>query len=104
MHASIKDNELNYGDSPITVFVNERVNGARIGVRDRGAGFPEAMWPDAGSRFTKNAGVSATSAGLGLAIVSAVAKAHGGCMEIDRPSAMAFVVYLDLPLVLEDAG
>ena len=74
-----------------------------MGVRDGGAGFPEAMWQTAGSRFAKNAGVSAKGAGLGLAIVNAVSEAHGGQMRIERPSEMAFEVFLELPLLPEDA-
>ncbi len=90
------NNAMNHGKPPFTVFVEETGDRARIGVRDHGQGIPEEMWADAGSRFTKNAGVSARSAGLGLAIVDAVARAHGGRMEIERPSTTLFQVSLNL--------
>ena len=96
------NNALNHGKAPITIIVQNTRDRARIGVRDHGPGIPETMWADAGSRFTKNAGVSAKSAGLGLAIVGAVARAHGGHMEIERPSKTAFQVSLDLAPIMED--
>ena len=95
------NNALNHGKSPITVFVQGQGRLARIGVRDRGTGIPDAMWQNAGSRFIKNAGVSPKSAGLGLAIVNAVSEAHGGQMRIERPSESAFEVFLELPLLPE---
>ena len=98
------NNSLKHGKSPITVFVLEQGGHARIGVRDGGTGFPEPMWQTAGSRFAKDAGVSAKGAGLGLAIVNAVSEAHGGQMRIARPSETAFEVFLELPLLPEDAA
>ncbi|MDJ0631293.1 MAG: sensor histidine kinase N-terminal domain-containing protein [Rhodobacter sp.] len=97
------NNAANHGKAPIIVFVRRAGLRARIGVRDHGRGIPEAMWADAGSRFTRNAGVSAKSAGLGLAIVHAVARAHGGRMDIERPSEAAFEVSIDLPGISEGA-
>ena len=93
------NNAANHGVPPITVFVDQSGNKAKLGARDQGPGIPEAMWEDAGSRFTKNAGVSSRSAGLGLAIVDAVAKAQGGAMKIARPSPDKFEVYIELSLL-----
>ena len=90
-------NATRHGTAPITVYARSEESGARLGVQDRGMGFPEEMWPDAGSRFTRNAGVSTKSAGLGLAIVSAVARAHGGRMDILRSPDTGFEVALALP-------
>ena len=98
------NNALTHGKSPTTVFVRGQGGLAHIGVRDRGTGIPVEMWKNAGSRFTKNAGISAKSAGLGLAIVDAVSKAHGGQMRIERPSESAFEVFLELPPLREIAG
>ena len=96
------NNSLKHGKSPITVFVQGQGGRARIGVRDGGTGFPEAMWQTAGSRFAKDAGVSARGAGLGLAIVNAVSEAHEGQMRIERPSETEFAVFLELPLLPEN--
>ena len=98
------NNALTHGKSPTTVFVRGQGGVAHIGVRDGGTGIPEAMWQNAGSRFTKNAGISAKSASLGLAIVNAVSEAHGGQMRIERPSELAFEVFLELPLLQEIEG
>lgn len=91
------NNAVTHGTTPITVFVQAENGKARLGARDKGPGIPEDMWPDAAHRFKKNAGVSSKSAGLGLAIVNAVARAHGGRMRFSRSSETMFEVYLELP-------
>jgi two-component system, OmpR family, sensor kinase len=52
----------------------------RIGVDDRGPGFPPALLSRVLDPFTRGLqpAEQQAGAGLGLAIVSAVAKAHGG--------------------------
>lgn len=93
------NNAVAYGKPPITVFVRDEGAVLCLGARDRGDGMAEKMWKDAGRRFAKRSGVSATSAGLGLSIVSAVAQAHGGRMTIRRPAANRFEVFVELPKV-----
>ncbi|QFT97692.1 Sensor protein QseC [Roseovarius sp. THAF8] len=95
------NNAVAYGKPPITVFVQDPGATFRLGVRDRGDGMAEEMWADAGSRFAKRSGVSSTSAGLGLSIVSAVAQAHRGRMKIRRPADDRFEVFVELPKVSE---
>jgi len=90
-------NAVAYGKPPITVFVRDDGPALGLGVRDRGDGMAEEMWADAGSRFAKRSGVSSTSAGLGLSIVSAVAQAHGGRLTLRRPEAGGFEVFVELP-------
>ncbi len=92
------NNALNHGAPPIDVVVRSRDGRACIGLRDRGPGIPREMWDDAGTRFASTAGVSARGAGLGLAIVSAVARAHKGRMRIARTAQDAFEVFIELPL------
>ncbi len=91
------NNAVAYGKPPFTVFVRDDGAAFCLGVRDRGAGMAEEMWADAGKRFARRSGVSSTSAGLGLSIVSAVGRAHGGQMTIRRPEASRFEVFLELP-------
>jgi len=71
-----------------------------IEVRDRGPGFPPSFLPDAFERFARPDTGRARSdggAGLGLAIVSAITRAHGGqASAANRPGGGA-VVSLRLP-------
>lgn len=91
------NNAATHGTTPITVFVQTEDSKARLGARDKGPGIPQEMWSDAAHRFKKKSGVSAKSAGLGLAIVNAVARAHGGRMRISRKDE-AFEVFISLPI------
>jgi two-component system sensor histidine kinase TctE len=77
-------NALRHGAEPVTLAAEDRGGDVRLTVRDAGAGLPEAHWRDAGSRYARESGVSSDSAGLGLAIVQAVAAAHGGEMRFSR--------------------
>ena len=63
-------NAFRYGAPPVVLTVAGDADAARIAIRDQGAGIPEADWPDAAVRFTRQSGVSPTSAGLGLSIVA----------------------------------
>lgn len=77
-------NALRHGAPPVSVRIVAVPGGAEIVVRDEGSGPPEPEWDDAGRRFASHSGVSAKSAGLGLAIVHAVARAHGGALSFRR--------------------
>lgn len=90
-------NAFRYGAPPVTIAVGDRDGGVFVAVRDRGAGMPEAHWRDAGVRYRRQTGVSPTSAGLGLAIVDAVARAHGGSLEFRRTADGAFEAAVVLP-------
>jgi signal transduction histidine kinase len=76
---NLVDNALRYGAGPIGVQAR-RVDGCfELSVRDHGAGFPPEFIPGAFERFTRaDSGRSRGGAGLGLAIVAAIASAHGG--------------------------
>ncbi len=89
-------NALRHGAEPVALSVAADGDRARIAVTDAGPGIPEAHWPDAGARYARDTGVSPNSAGLGLAIVEAVAAAHGGRLEFRR--AEGFEAAIVLPL------
>lgn len=91
-------NALRHGTAPVTLAVSVGADGQTIAVRDAGPGIPEAHWQDAGARYARSSGVSPESASLGLAIVQAVAEAHGGRLEFSK-SVDAFVARLVLPPV-----
>jgi two-component system OmpR family sensor kinase len=56
---------------------------ARIWVRDRGPGIDPDDQPQLFDRFTRGRGGEREGAGLGLAIVQAIAEGHGGRVEVE---------------------
>lgn len=90
-------NALNHGQEPVVLLVSGEGGAARIAVRDAGPGLPEKYWDDAATRFARDSGVSAQSAGLGLAIVSAVARAHGGKLVFRHVEPAGFEAAIALP-------
>lgn len=63
-------------------------DGVRLEVSDDGPGFPPDVLPVAFDRFSRGAAPAPPGAGLGLAIVAAVARAHGGTVEAGNGSAL----------------
>jgi two-component system, OmpR family, sensor kinase len=83
----------------VTVSVSREPTGVRLRVADDGPGIPEELRARVFERFTR-ADSSRTrdsgGAGLGLALVQAIAAAHGGPAYVEsRPGATVFTV--DLP-------
>jgi len=78
-----------------TVRVRPAGRGAVLEVADDGPGFP----PEVGERaFERGASRGGSGGrGLGLAVVRAVARAHGGRAELERPTGGGSVVRLVLP-------
>ena len=76
---NLVDNALRYGSGTVRLAARQDDGGVTLSVADEGAGFPAAFLPHAFERFTR-ADVARTrgAAGLGLALVQAVARAHGG--------------------------
>jgi two-component system OmpR family sensor kinase len=75
-------------------------NAATISVTDNGPGIPPVLLPDVFERFVRgdsSRSRAAGSSGLGLAIVHAVAVAHGGSATVEsRPGETRFVITLPL--------
>jgi signal transduction histidine kinase len=64
----------------------ERVNGEVIlSVEDDGPGIPPELHDKVFERFFRGAGDRSGSSGLGLAIVRAVARSHGGTVSLADP-------------------
>ena len=99
---NLVDNALRFAPAGtlIVLFAGAVGRDLVIEVRDRGLGFPADFLPSAFERFRRpdsGRARSAGGAGLGLAIVSAIARAHGGrAIARNRPGGGA-VVALELP-------
>ena len=94
------DNALRHGRGAITLSAQRAPDGGRVElhVLDDGDGLPADFIARAFDRFTRaDAGRTAGGAGLGLAIVHAIAIAHGGdAYARNRPEGGADV-WMDLP-------
>jgi signal transduction histidine kinase len=99
---NLVDNALRFAPAGTPIVISARAAGPdlMIEVRDRGPGFPAEFLPHAFERFARPDSGRARSdggAGLGLAIVSAIARAHGGrATARNRPDGGA-VAALELP-------
>jgi two-component system sensor histidine kinase TctE len=96
---NLLSNALRYGVPPVSFSVEHKTAEglAEFAVTDCGPGIPESDWRDSGRRFARAAGSLPDSAGLGLAIVNAVAEAHHGHLAFSRTAEGRFRVALAIP-------
>ncbi|WP_084174979.1 sensor histidine kinase [Afifella pfennigii] len=94
---NLLNNALKHGRPPVDLSAANEGERALITVRDTGEGLPPEDWQAASRRFFDSAGASPSQAGLGLAIVGAVAKAHGGSLKFARPPEGGFAASLVVP-------
>jgi two-component system osmolarity sensor histidine kinase EnvZ len=82
--ANLVDNALRHAGEPVEVETRKQNGAAVIEVRDRGPGIPASEIEHAKRPFTRlnSARGGPAGAGLGLAIVERVARAHGGSLEL----------------------
>ena len=77
--ANLVENGLRHGDGQIRLWARARDDGVELHVSDAGPGFPPEFLPHAFERFRRaDTARSESGAGLGLAIVDAIAQAHSG--------------------------
>lgn len=104
--SNLIENAIKYGGSggEVVVLVEWGESVLKIGVADRGAGIPAAQRAEARRRFGRlDESRSAEGAGLGLALVEAIAHLHQGelVLEDNEPGLIA---WLQLPLRRGVAG
>ena len=92
------DNALRYGGGDVAVHTSRSDGHAELHVTDDGAGFPPELGERAFDRFARaDGGSTRAGAGLGLSIVAAIARAHGGSVHAaNRPEGGADV-WISLP-------
>jgi two-component system, OmpR family, sensor kinase len=99
---NLVDNALRYGAGDVRLSARQARDAAEIDVSDEGPGFPAGFAPRAFERFARGAGGRTRGgAGLGLAIVRAIAEAHGGTAEIVKDPSGGATVRLRLPAIGE---
>jgi signal transduction histidine kinase len=97
---NLVDNALRHGAGTVRLDARERDGRVELHVSDEGEGIPPDFLPIAFERFSRAAGErSPDGAGLGLALVRAVAVAHGGTAEAGRTPQGGADVWLALPQV-----
>jgi len=92
--SNLLDNALLHGDGTVRASLREDAHHIYLTVADDGPGFPDALQATAFDRFTRAADRPRHGAGLGLAIVRAIADAHGGHAGISARSRSSVVITL----------
>jgi signal transduction histidine kinase len=94
-------NAVKFTDSNGHVVVTVSAEGgfARFAVKDDGPGIPAEELPLIFGRFYRGRNTAGEGAGLGLAIVQSVARAHGGSIEVQSASGAGSVFTIVIPLV-----
>jgi signal transduction histidine kinase len=94
---NLVENALRHGAGVIELSAHSANGRAELHVTDRGGGFPAAFVGHAFDRFSRaDESHSGGGAGLGLAIVDAIARAHGGSAGVSDEPGLADV-WISLP-------
>lgn len=96
--SNLADNAIRHGDGEVRIWAHAEDGRVRLGVSDDGAGFDAGYLPRAFERFSRgDPARTGDGAGLGLAIVAAIASAHGGeAGAANRPEGGSDA-WIDLP-------
>jgi two-component system OmpR family sensor kinase len=97
---NLVDNALRHASAGDEIELRARrdAEGLHLVVRDTGPGFPERLLPRAFERFARDdQRRNGDGAGLGLAIVRAVAEAHGGKARAENLPTGGAAVSIDVP-------
>lgn len=91
---NLVDNALAHGEGQVTVALHDGPAALTITVGDEGEGFPQELRDTAFERFVRSSDARHHGAGLGLAIIRAIAEAHGGTVSIDAEEPATVVITL----------
>ena len=98
--SNLLENAIKYAPEgeTLVLLARRRGDGIALGVGDHGPGIPASLRGQAVERFRRLGGTSRQSgSGLGLALVSAIARLHGAqlSLEENRPAGLLAVLLLD---------
>ncbi|UJP40146.1 sensor histidine kinase [Cellulomonas palmilytica] len=104
----LASNAVKFSAEGSTVTLGSAVAGGslRLWVRDEGVGIPAEQQARIFERFERTAAAAGTEgAGLGLAIVAAIARAHGGRVDVSSEPGIGSTFVVTVPAVpVTDAG
>jgi heavy metal sensor kinase len=101
---NLVDNALRHGGTRVRLEATARDGAVELHVRDDGTGFPQAFLDTAFERFTRaDTTRGRGGAGLGLAIVAAIAGAHGGSAGARNLPGGGADVWITLPRAAVEA-
>jgi signal transduction histidine kinase len=93
------DNALRHGGGEVRLSAHKEDGLVLIEVSDAGPGFPDGFEGEAFARFARaDEGRTRGGAGLGLAIVRAIAQAHGGAVTVAASGTSATTLRISLPV------
>lgn len=96
---NLVENALRHGAGTVRLSATAHPDSMELHVSDQGSGFPPLFLPRAFERFSRGDGARTTpGAGLGLAIVAAVAQAHGGTVKASNGHSGGAQIAIALPL------
>ncbi len=99
---NLVDNAYRHGDGTVHIGVSGRNGAVELGVSDEGTGFPPDFLDRAFDRFTRaDEAREGDSTGLGLSIVDAIARAHGGTAQAVNRGANGGLVTIRIPTAAE---
>ena len=83
--ANLIDNALKYGAGRMTLYLTVEGDDVIVGLADQGAGIAPEREAEALRRFGRlDPARGIAGAGLGLSLIAAVARMHGGDVRFDR--------------------
>lgn len=95
---SLVDNALRHGGGEVRIWATPEGGRVKLHVGDRGDGFPPGFVTQAFERFSRaDPARGRSGAGLGLAMVETIARAHGGCAGAANDPDGGADVWIEVP-------
>ena len=96
----LAQNAVEHTDARDTIAIGTEIEGgrARLWVRDSGTGIPRAVQERIFERFSRSGPRLSDGAGLGLAIVRAIAEAHGGTISVQSHVGQGATFTIEIPV------